>query len=60
MLVKIYFTVVFVLVLLVFGFWALMSIDEKREDTWFYTTIATLMLVMILLVGGIITCIWLY
>jgi hypothetical protein len=60
MLVKIYFTVVFVLVLLVFGFWALTVIDEKREDTWFYTTIATLMLVMILLVGGIITSIWLY
>ena len=59
MLEKIYFTVVFVLAFLVFGFSVLMNLDKKREDTWFYTTLATLMLVMILVVGGMITSIWL-
>ena len=56
MLKKIYFTVLFVLV---FGGWILMNVDEMREDKWFYTTLTTLMLMIILVVGGIITSIWL-
>jgi hypothetical protein len=59
MLEKIYFTVLFVLVLLVFSGWILMNVDEKREDKWFYTTLTTLMLMIILVVGGMITFIWL-
>jgi protein-S-isoprenylcysteine O-methyltransferase Ste14 len=59
MLEKIYFTVLFVLALLVFGSWILMNVDEKREDKWFYTTLTIQMLMIILVVGGMITSIWL-
>ena len=59
MLEKIYFTVVIVLVLLIFGSWFLMNVDEKREDMWFKTTLTTLMLEMILIHGGMIASIWL-
>ena len=59
MLEKIYFTVVIVLVLLIFGSWFLMNVDEKREDMWFKTTLITLMLEMILIHGGMIASIWL-
>ena len=59
MLEKIYFTVVIVLVLLIFGSWFLMNVDEEREDMWFKTTLTTLMLEMILIFGGMIASIWL-
>ena len=59
MLEKIYFTVVIVLVLLIFGSWFLMNVDEKREDMWFKTTLTILMLEMILIHGGMIASIWL-
>ena len=59
MLEKIYFTVVIVLVLVIFGSWILMNVDEEREDMWFKTTLTTLMLEMILIHGGMIASIWL-
>ena len=59
MLEKIYFTVVIVLVLVIFGSWILMNVDEEREDMWFKTTLITLMLEMILIHGGMIASIWL-
>ena len=59
MLEKIYFTVVIVLVLLIFGSWILMNVDEEREDMWYKITLTTLMLEMILIHGGMIASIWL-
>lgn len=59
MLEKIYFTVVIVLVLVIFGSWILMNVDEEREDTWYKITLTTSMLEMILIFGGMITSIWL-
>ena len=59
MIEKIYVTVVLTLVLLFFGSWILMNTDEKREDTWYKTTLATLMLLILLSIGGFITSIWL-
>jgi hypothetical protein len=59
MLEKIYFTVVIVLVLLIFGSWILMNVDEEREDMWYKITLKTLMLEMILIFGGMIASIWL-
>jgi hypothetical protein len=59
MLEKIYFTVVIVLVLVIFGSWILMNVDEEREDMWYKITLTTLMLEMILIHGGMIASIWL-
>jgi hypothetical protein len=59
MLEKIYFTVVIVLVLVIFGSWILMNVDEEREDMWYKITLTTLMLEMILIHGGMIVSIWL-
>ena len=59
MLEKIYFTVVIVLVLVIFGSWILMNVDEKREDMWYKITLTTSMLEMILIHGGMIASIWL-
>ena len=59
MLEKIYFTVVIVLVLVIFGSWILMNVDEEREDMWYKITLTTLMLEMILIFGGMIASIWL-
>ena len=59
MLEKIYFTVVIVLVLVIFGSWILMNLDEEREDMWYKITLTTLMLEMILIFGGMIASIWL-
>ena len=59
MLEKIYFTVVIVLVLVIFGSWILMNVDEEREDMWYKITLTTSMLEMILIFGGMIASIWL-
>ena len=59
MLEKIYFTVVILLVLVIFGSWILMNVDEEREDMWYKITLTTLMLEMILIFGGMIASIWL-
>ena len=59
MLEKIYFTVVIVLVLVIFGSWILMNVDEEREDMWYKITLTTSMLEMIFIFGGMITSIWL-
>ena len=59
MLEKIYFTVVIVLVLVIFGSWILMNVDEEREDMWYKITLTTSMLEMILIHGGMIASIWL-
>lgn len=59
MLEKIYFTVVIVLVLVIFSSWILMNVDEEREDMWYKITITTSMLEMIFIFGGFIASIWL-
>ena len=59
MLEKIYFTVVIVLVLVIFGSWILMNVDEEREDMWYKITLITSMLEMIFIFGGMIASIWL-
>ena len=59
MLEKIYFTVVIVLVLVIFGSWILMNVDEEREDMWYKITLTTSMIEMIFIFGGMITSIWL-
>ena len=59
MLEKIYFTVVIVLVLVIFGSWILMNVDEEREDMWYKITLTTSMLEMIFIFGGMIASIWL-
>lgn len=59
MLEKIYFTVVIVLVLVIFGSWILMNVDEEREDMWYKITLTTSMLEIIFIFGGMITSIWL-
>ena len=59
MLEKIYFTVVIVLVLVIFGSWILMNVDEEREDMWYKITLTTSMLEMIFIFGGFIASIWL-
>ena len=51
--------VVIVLVLVIFGSWILMNVDEEREDMWYKITLTTLMLEMILIHGGMIASIWL-
>ena len=59
MLEKIYFTVVIVLVLVIFSSWILMNVDEEREDMWYKITLITSMLEMIFIFGGMIASIWL-
>jgi len=58
MIIKINLTVLIVLMLLFFGSWMLMNVDEKREEFWFRTTMLILNVMVLLSVGDVITAIW--
>jgi hypothetical protein len=44
--------------LLFFGSWTLMNVDEKREEFWFRSTMLILNVMVLLTVGDVITAIW--
>ena len=58
MIIKINLTVLIVLMLLFFGSWTLMNVDEKREEFWFRSTMLILNVMVLLSVGDVITAIW--
>lgn len=58
MIVKIIFTVLFVLMLSFAGCWALMNFDQKRETFWFKCAQVSGVLMILIMVGSVLVDIW--
>jgi len=56
--VDIYFTNIFVVLGVASITWVLMNSDIRREDLWYTISISSWMLLTLILIGGLITTIW--
>ena len=57
---KIYFTLIFVTLIVSGVTWSLMNSDNKRSDLWFKISKISWIILAIMLIGGALTGIWFF
>ena len=57
---KIYFTLIFVTLIVAGVSWSLMNSDNKRSDLWFKISEISWIILAIMLIGGTLTGIWFF
>lgn len=57
---KIYFTLIFVTLIVAGVTWSLMNSDNKRSDLWFKISKISWITVLVMLIGGALTAIWFF
>ena len=55
---KIYFTLIFVTLIVAGVTWSLMNSDNKRSDLWFKISKISWITILVMLIGGALTAIW--
>ena len=57
---KIYFTLIFVTLIVAGVTWSLMNSDNKRSDLWFKISKISWITLLVMLIGGALTAIWVH
>ena len=57
---KIYFTLIFVTLIVAGVSWSLMNSDNKRSDLWFKISKISWIILATMLIGGALTSIWFF
>jgi hypothetical protein len=57
---KIYFTLIFITLIVAGVAWSLMNSDRKREDLWFKISQISWITLATMLIGGGLTAIWFF
>jgi hypothetical protein len=57
---KIYFTLIFVTLIVAGVTWSLMNSDDKRSDLWFKISKISWITLLVLFIGGTLTAIWFF
>lgn len=57
---KIYFTLIFVTLMVAGVAWSLMNSDRKREDLWYKISKISWITLATMLIGGVLTSIWFF
>lgn len=57
---KIYFTLIFVTLMVAGVTWSLMNSDNKRSDLWFKISEISWITLLVMLIGGALTEIWFF
>lgn len=57
---KIYFTLIFVTLIVAGVTWSLMNSDNKRSDLWFKISKISWITLLVMLIGGALTEIWFF
>lgn len=57
---KIYFTLIFVTLIVAGVTWSLMNSDNKRSDLWFKISKISWITLLVMLIGGALTAIWFF
>jgi hypothetical protein len=57
---KIYFTLIFVTLIVSGVSWSLMNSDNKRSDLWFKISKISWITLAVMLIGGVLTDIWFF
>ena len=57
---KIYFTLIFVTLIVAGVSWSLMNSDNKRSDLWFKISEISWITLAVMIIGGALTTIWFF
>ena len=57
---KIYFTLIFVTLIVAGVSWSLMNSDNKRSDLWFKISKISWITLAVMIIGGALTAIWFF
>jgi len=57
---KIYFTLIFVTLIVAGVTWSLMNSDNKRSDLWFTISKISWITLLVMTIGGALTSIWFF
>ena len=57
---KIYFTLIFVVLVIAGSTWLLMNSDRKREDLWYKISKISWITLATMIIGGALTSIWFF
>jgi hypothetical protein len=57
---KIYFTLIFVTLIVAAVTWSLMNSDNKRSDLWFTISKISWITLLVIIIGGALTSIWFF
>jgi len=57
---KIYFTLIFVTLIVAGVTWSLMNSDNKRSDLWFKISKISWITLAVMIIGGALTAIWFF
>jgi hypothetical protein len=57
---KIYFTLIFVTLIIAGVTWSLMNSDNKRSDLWFKISKISWITLAVMIIGGALTAIWFF
>jgi len=57
---KIYFTLIFVTLIIAGVTWSLMNSDNKRSDLWFKISKISWITLVVMIIGGALTGIWFF
>jgi hypothetical protein len=57
---KIYFTLIFVTLIVAGVTWSLMNSDNKRSDLWFKISYISWILTLVMIIVGALTAIWFF